>query len=250
MAKRFGINYIIWNRQMWRAYDPGRGWAPYYGVSPHTDHIHFSFNWDGACMRSSWWSGVAVTTPLTGPNYTVPAAASRHHGERLPAARAGRHRPRRRPGAEGHRRHRRRQVRPHHGGRARHVADEARSPRDEGTRQRHVVEDGGAQAHPEPHGNPLAKYVNVVLKRGSTGEAVRPCRRRSAGSSVDGSYGPPTESRVKAYQQSKGLTVTGITDAKVWNALMDRGPTVLAHTAPAHDPTTRAPRLTPAKYSG
>ena len=33
---------------MWRAYDPGRGWAPYYGVSPHTDHIHFSFNWDGA----------------------------------------------------------------------------------------------------------------------------------------------------------------------------------------------------------
>jgi hypothetical protein len=48
MARRFGINYIIWNRQQWRAYDPGRGWAPYYGVSPHTDHIHFSFNWDGA----------------------------------------------------------------------------------------------------------------------------------------------------------------------------------------------------------
>ncbi|HSF98770.1 MAG TPA: peptidoglycan-binding domain-containing protein, partial [Ornithinibacter sp.] len=70
MAKRFGINYIIWNRQMWRAYDPGRGWAPYYGVSPHTDHIHFSFNWDGARLRSSWWSGVAVTTPLTNANYT------------------------------------------------------------------------------------------------------------------------------------------------------------------------------------
>ncbi|HWO50904.1 MAG TPA: peptidoglycan-binding protein, partial [Ornithinibacter sp.] len=29
MAKRFGINYIIFNRQQWRAYDPGRGWAPY-----------------------------------------------------------------------------------------------------------------------------------------------------------------------------------------------------------------------------
>ena len=72
MAKRFGINYMIWNRQMWRAYDTARGWAPYYGVSPHTDHIHISFNWDGARMRSSWWSGVAVTTPLTGPNYTAP----------------------------------------------------------------------------------------------------------------------------------------------------------------------------------
>ena len=67
MAKRFGINYIIWNRQMWRAYDPGRGWTQYYGVSPHTDHIHFSFNWDGAYKRTSWWTGVAVTSPLTGP---------------------------------------------------------------------------------------------------------------------------------------------------------------------------------------
>ena len=67
MAKRFGINYIIWNRQQWRAYDPARGWAAYYGVSPHTDHIHFSFNWDGAYKRTSWWSGVAVTKPLTGP---------------------------------------------------------------------------------------------------------------------------------------------------------------------------------------
>ena len=80
MAKRFGINYIICNRQQWRAYDPGRGWAPYYGVSPHTDHIHFSFNWDGAYKRTSWWSGVAVTTPLTGPDRLDdgPPAPTRH----------------------------------------------------------------------------------------------------------------------------------------------------------------------------
>ena len=62
MARRFGIMYIIWNHKMWRAYDPGRGWAPYSGVSPHTDHIHFSFTWDGAYGRTSWWTGKALTT--------------------------------------------------------------------------------------------------------------------------------------------------------------------------------------------
>ncbi len=136
MAKRFGINYIIWNRQQWRAYDPARGWAPYYGVSPHTDHIHFSFNWDGARKRSSWWSGVAVTTPLTGPQPDDPAAGAGHHGQRLPPARAGRHRRRRRARPEGHRRHRRRQVRPDHGDRARHVAVQARRAGDQEARQR------------------------------------------------------------------------------------------------------------------
>ncbi len=85
MAKRFGINYIIWNRQMWRAYDPGRGWAPYYGVSPHTDHIHFSFNWDGAYKRTSWWSGVAVTT-LTGPTGVTPAPPPRRSPSSRPPA--------------------------------------------------------------------------------------------------------------------------------------------------------------------
>ena len=107
---------------------PRAGWAPYYGVSPHTDHIHFSFNWDGAYKRTSWWTGVAVTKPLTGPTTTVtPPPAPVDHGERLPPARAGCHRPRRGAGPEGHRRHRRRQVRPPHGDRARHLADEERS---------------------------------------------------------------------------------------------------------------------------
>ena len=65
MARRFGIMYIIWNRKMWRAYDPGRGWAPYTGSAPHTDHIHFSFSWDGAYGRTSWWTGKALTVAGT-----------------------------------------------------------------------------------------------------------------------------------------------------------------------------------------
>jgi peptidoglycan hydrolase-like protein with peptidoglycan-binding domain len=67
VARRFGIMYIIWNNRQWRAYDTARGWAPYHGDSPHTDHIHFSFTWNGAMKRTSWWTGSAATTILTGP---------------------------------------------------------------------------------------------------------------------------------------------------------------------------------------
>jgi peptidoglycan hydrolase-like protein with peptidoglycan-binding domain len=72
MARRFGIMYIIHNRKMWRAYAPERGWAPYYGSSPHTDHIHFSFTYNGAAGRTSWWTGVAQKTVLT----TLPPAGT------------------------------------------------------------------------------------------------------------------------------------------------------------------------------
>ena len=73
MARRFGIMYIIHDRKMWRSYATERGWAPYYGSSPHTDHIHFSFNYDGAAGRTSWWTGVATRSYLTS---LPPAAAS------------------------------------------------------------------------------------------------------------------------------------------------------------------------------
>src|SRR6478736_3696 len=72
MARRFGIMYIIHNKKMWRSYAPERGWAPYSGSSPHTDHIHFSFNYDGAAGRTSWWTGVPTRSYLT----TLPRAGS------------------------------------------------------------------------------------------------------------------------------------------------------------------------------
>jgi len=67
MARRFGISYIIWNTKMWREYAPERGWAAYTGSVPHTDHIHFSFSWDGAMARTSWWTGKATTSVDLGP---------------------------------------------------------------------------------------------------------------------------------------------------------------------------------------
>ncbi|MDO5628773.1 MAG: peptidoglycan-binding domain-containing protein [Mobilicoccus sp.] len=62
MARRLGVQYVIWNRQMWRAYAPERGWVAYTGASPHTDHIHVSLTWDGAMGRTSYWTGRPVTT--------------------------------------------------------------------------------------------------------------------------------------------------------------------------------------------
>jgi hypothetical protein len=55
LARRFGIMYIIWNRKMWRAYAPSKGWQRYTGPNPHVDHVHISFGWPGARKQTSWW---------------------------------------------------------------------------------------------------------------------------------------------------------------------------------------------------
>lgn len=39
--KKYNVKYVIWNRHIWT---PGRGWHKYNGPSPHTDHVHASFN--------------------------------------------------------------------------------------------------------------------------------------------------------------------------------------------------------------
>lgn len=39
--KAWNVKYVIWNRYIWT---PSRGWHKYSGPSPHTDHVHVSFN--------------------------------------------------------------------------------------------------------------------------------------------------------------------------------------------------------------
>ena len=55
-ARRLGVMYMIWNRKIWKAYQIDRGWQDYTGASPHTDHVHFSFGWNAARQRTSWWT--------------------------------------------------------------------------------------------------------------------------------------------------------------------------------------------------
>lgn len=58
VARRLGIQSIIWNSHSWHA--DGGVWQGYVGQSAHTDHVHISLNWDGANMRTSWWTGVPL----------------------------------------------------------------------------------------------------------------------------------------------------------------------------------------------
>jgi len=71
MLRRFGIMYMIWNKQIWKAYQPEKGWQPYTGSSPHTDHVHFSFGWNGAKKATSWWTGRVAPVDY-GPYANVP----------------------------------------------------------------------------------------------------------------------------------------------------------------------------------
>ncbi len=67
MARRLGIMYIIWNRQVWKSYAADRGWQPYTGPVPHTDHVHFSLSWDGADALTSWYRQGATSPPNPPP---------------------------------------------------------------------------------------------------------------------------------------------------------------------------------------
>jgi hypothetical protein len=85
MVRRLGIQYIQYNNMMWRSYNPSAGWQPQmiggkkcssygstYKTSCHRDHIHFSFSWNGAWARTSFFTGsLACPTPSTQPAFTA-----------------------------------------------------------------------------------------------------------------------------------------------------------------------------------
>jgi hypothetical protein len=66
LARRMGIQEIIWNCQGWFSGDGGmRPYSVCYDkkgrrkkvddTTAHRDHIHFGLNWSGARMRTSFW---------------------------------------------------------------------------------------------------------------------------------------------------------------------------------------------------
>ncbi|HEX7186655.1 MAG TPA: hypothetical protein VF423_00395 [Actinomycetes bacterium] len=57
MARRLGIQYLIWNRKIWGSYAASSGWRRYSGASSHRDHVHISFTWAGARKKTSFWTG-------------------------------------------------------------------------------------------------------------------------------------------------------------------------------------------------
>ncbi len=59
-ARRLGVMYLIWDRQIFTVARAAAGWRPYScsGVTGcHQDHVHYSFTWAGAQGRTSFWTG-------------------------------------------------------------------------------------------------------------------------------------------------------------------------------------------------
>jgi peptidoglycan hydrolase-like protein with peptidoglycan-binding domain len=65
MARRLGIMYVIWDDNIWGAYDALTGWRPYStcaqhpeqasDVVCHRDRLHISLSWAGAQATTSFW---------------------------------------------------------------------------------------------------------------------------------------------------------------------------------------------------
>jgi hypothetical protein len=84
MARRLGVEYVIWNNRVWRAYDPARGWTEYDGClakkkhkkkfdnACHRTHVHISLSWDGAYQRTSYFGGF-VACPTSTQLWPAPA---------------------------------------------------------------------------------------------------------------------------------------------------------------------------------
>ena len=47
-AVELQVAYIIWNRRRWNWASRDKGWRPYPGSNPHTDHVHVDLSWEGA----------------------------------------------------------------------------------------------------------------------------------------------------------------------------------------------------------
>ena len=236
----------------WRPYSscashPGSA----YDTSCHRNHIHLSLSWDGAMKRTSFWTNqvaavdygpcraadlnwagpysVARTTPCPSyPHVSAPAGASAlrrtlvtYSGMQL------------RRGATG----------PVVSAVQRVVgatADGSFGPATQAAvttwQQAHAVAATGvvdaptwrailsatvepsAQA-PQPRHPELTKYRKTVLRKGSHGAAVTALKRRLGINPPGTRFGPRADAKVRAFQRSHRLPVTGVVASRTWAAL-------------------------------
>lgn len=260
MARRFGIMYIIHNRKMWRSYAPERGWAPYYGVSPHTDHIHFSFNYDGAAGRTSWWTGVPTTSYLTSlppagstpaspsmppsaPPVTLPTTPPRSSTPAVPVASQPEHL------SYGMRSELVRQLQarlgnlPTTGFFGEQTKARVAEYQSFVGLSRTGVADLRTQEVLATRGWRSVTAAYPTLGHGTTSEAVKILQAKLGSLPTTGYYGTMTQARVAAYQRFVGLPQTGIADPVTQARLWTRGWAGTAATAAA--PAPRPPAAQP-----
>ena len=57
IARRMGIQTIIWNRRIWTANNAAAGMRTYTGKHPHTDHVHIEINNAAALQGTTFFKG-------------------------------------------------------------------------------------------------------------------------------------------------------------------------------------------------
>ncbi|TPG19211.1 peptidoglycan-binding domain-containing protein [Pedococcus bigeumensis] len=241
MARRFGIMYIIWNHKMWRAYDPARGWATYTGPVPHTDHVHFSFSWDGAYGHTSWWTGKALTKvdpgPASTPKPTTPpqppsavyslliqgatgpdvALAQKVIGTTADGVFGPKTTTALRAWQAAHGVKVTGQLDPATW--AKMVALKLIPPRGATTPPKPTTPPPPAKPPTTTPSSPLAPYAKLTIAKGAKGAAVT-ALQKALGIAADGAFGPQTEAAVKAFQTRRNLPANGIVGPSTWAALM------------------------------
>jgi peptidoglycan hydrolase-like protein with peptidoglycan-binding domain len=229
MARRFGIMYIIYNKKMWRAYDPARGWATYTGSNPHTDHIHFSFTYDGAAKRTSWWTGAATTWYLT---TLPPAAGSASSVVTVPSTPTVL--------SYGMRSEAVRQLQLRLGNlpTTGYFGDQTRArvleyQRFAGLRQTGIA-DLKTQEILAYRGWRSVAAAWPALSYGTTSTAVKTLQAKLGGLPTTGYFGSLTKARVIAYQKFVGLPQTGVADSVTQARLWVRGWTGTAAATPTY----------------
>ncbi|AGB24074.1 muramidase (flagellum-specific) [Mycobacterium sp. JS623] len=90
-AVELQVAYLIWNRRQWSWKNRAKGWQPYGGSNPHTDHIHVDLSWEGALTPSPLFAGpvpgVGSMSPMP-PQPDKPhecTGCSKPHARKLPA---------------------------------------------------------------------------------------------------------------------------------------------------------------------
>jgi hypothetical protein len=70
LARRMGVQEIIFNCRIWSANYPTAGMRPYSvcrrkvsATEAHKDHLHIGLNWPGARAQTTFWRAVGPTVP-------------------------------------------------------------------------------------------------------------------------------------------------------------------------------------------
>ena len=259
-ARRLGVMYMIWDNKIWGSYRAADGWRAYsacashpessWDTKCHRDHIHFSFSWEGATGRTSFWTKTPAAVdygpcraadlnwapPYAGPRstpcpsypaVTAPSGAgtllktlTTYSGMYLARGSKG-------PVVSAVQQAVGTSVDGVFGTGTQGALTTWQANRglaatgvvDENTWRALLKASAPAPAPTRTStANPLTPYLNTVLRTGSRGAAVTALQRRLR-ITADGHFGSQTKTAVNRFKRAHRLPVDGVVRRATWRAL-------------------------------